>query len=103
MNDNDFSSKQPSRRDFLKTGAAAVIGTTLSAKLSSPERAFAADDSTLKVGLIGCGGRGTGAANQAMSADKNVVLTAMADVFDDQLQRSLATLKKDEEIRDKIK
>ena len=49
---------------------------------------------TLKVGLIGCGGRGTGAANQALNADPNVVLTHMADIFEDRLELSLTSLKK---------
>jgi predicted dehydrogenase len=44
------------------------------------------------VGLIGCGGRGTGAASQALHADKNAVLTAMGDVFENQLQNSLKSL-----------
>ena len=47
---------------------------------------------TLRVGFIGCGGRGTGAAGQALNADKNVVLTAMGDVFADRIQSSLAAL-----------
>ena len=47
---------------------------------------------TLKVGLIGCGGRGSGAASQALNADPNVVLTAMGDAFEDQLQKSLQSL-----------
>ncbi len=67
----------------------------LAAHLSFPETSFAANSDTLKVGLIGCGGRGTGAANQALSADKNVVLTAMADVFEGQLKGSLEALKKE--------
>ena len=50
---------------------------------------------TLRVGLIGCGGRGTGAAGQALNADKNVVLTAMGDVFADRIQSSLAALHKE--------
>jgi len=50
---------------------------------------------TLRVGLIGCGGRGTGAAGQALNADKNVVLTAMGDVFPDRIQSSLAALHKE--------
>ena len=49
---------------------------------------------TLKVGLIGCGGRGSGAASQALKADPNVVLTAMGDAFEDQLQKSLQNLQK---------
>jgi predicted dehydrogenase len=62
----------------------------------------AAADETLKVGLIGCGGRGTGAASQALRADRNVKLTAMADAFEDRLLSSLATLKNDENIVAKI-
>jgi predicted dehydrogenase len=62
----------------------------------------AAGGDTLRVGLIGCGGRGTGAASQALAADKNVKLVAMADAFRDRLERSLATLRKDEAIAGKI-
>ena len=59
-----------------------------------PGRASAAEEGpTLKVGLIGCGGRGTGAAGQALEADKNVALIAMADVFEDKLKASLETLR----------
>src|ERR1041384_8294439 len=46
----------------------------------------------LRVGLIGCGGRGTGAAEQALCADKNVKLVAMGDAFEDRLQSSLKFL-----------
>ena len=45
-------------------------------------------DSPLKVGLIGCGGRGTGAAAHALEADPNVVLFAMGDVFEDRLEEA---------------
>ena len=51
--------------------------------------AHAAGSDVLKVGLIGCGGRGTGAAGNALDADKNVKLVAMADAFADRLQASL--------------
>ena len=44
---------------------------------------------TLKIGLIGCGGRGTGAAAQALNADPHVKLTAMGDAFADRLESSL--------------
>ena len=50
---------------------------------------------TLRIGFIGCGGRGTGAAGQALFADKNAVLTAMGDVFPDRIQSSLAALHKE--------
>jgi predicted dehydrogenase len=62
----------------------------------------AAGGDMLRVGLIGCGGRGTGAASQALAADKNVKLVALADAFRDRLERSLATLRKDEAIAGKL-
>ena len=55
----------------------------------------------LKVGLIGCGGRGTGAAAQALQADSNVLLTAMGDVFEDRLEESYKALM--EEVPTKLK
>jgi predicted dehydrogenase len=58
---------------------------------------------TLRVGLIGCGGRGTGAAEQALKADKNVKLTAMADAFADRIETSLETLQKEKAgVKDKL-
>ena len=84
------------RRDFLKASAAAV------ATLSVVPAVHAAGSDILKVGLIGCGGRGTGAATQALHADPNVRLTAMGDMFEDRLQSSLATLKKNKEVGQKV-
>jgi predicted dehydrogenase len=83
-----------SRRSFLKTSGAAAVGGLLATGLAAPGRSLAAGGDTLRVGLIGCGGRGTGAAGQALAADKSAVLTAMADVFAGPLQNSLATLKR---------
>ena len=54
---------------------------------------FTPNGDTLKIGLIGCGGRGTGAAANALTADKNTMVIAMADVFPDQLSNSHAALK----------
>lgn len=78
-----------SRRDFLKTSSA-VAGGVLAGLAPG---AFAAGSDVLKVGVIGCGGRGTGAAAQAMNADPNVQLVAMGDAFIDRLEGSLASLK----------
>ncbi len=72
-----------------------MIGGVLIPRVSLSEKTFAANAETLRVGLIGCGGRGTGAAAQALAADQNVILTAMADVFEDRLKGSLNTLKKE--------
>jgi predicted dehydrogenase len=90
-----MNSNQPpltSRRDFLKTSAA--ITTALAAPAILPGNLFAgANSDTLLVGLIGCGGRGSGAADQALKADQNVVLTALGDAFPEPLQDSLKNLK----------
>jgi predicted dehydrogenase len=85
-----------SRREFLKTSAA-VAGA-----LALAPAVHAGGDDVLRVGLVGCGGRGTGAAGQALRADKNVQLAAMADLFEDRLKGSLQTLKDDAKIADKI-
>src|SRR4029077_9495692 len=85
-----------SRRAFLQSSAA-VAATSLIAT-----NAHAQGNDELKVGLIGCGGRGTGAASQALRADRNVKLWAMADAFDDRLQRSLNTLTADRDIQAKV-
>jgi predicted dehydrogenase len=53
-----------------------------------PARAYAAGSDAMRLGLIGCGGRGTGAAVQALNACKRAQLVAMADAFQDRLERS---------------
>ena len=58
-----------------------MLAGALAAPAILTSRAFAANSDTWRVGLVGCGGRGMGAANQALSADKNVVLTAIATVL----------------------
>jgi predicted dehydrogenase len=87
--------KRHSRRTFLKTSGSVAAGSALTLNFISGNSAFAMNNDTLKVGLIGCGGRGTGAANQALQADDNVVLTCMADTFEDRINKSLDNLKKE--------
>ncbi len=109
---NRLSNYLTSRRDFLKASVlaggalaapsvlsgAAAPDTASTPSTSTPALAPTTGPSpvvnheTLRVGLIGCGGRGTGAASEALSADPNVVLTAMGDAFEDQLQKSLQGL-----------
>jgi len=84
-----------SRRDFLTTTA--IAGT-----MAALSNAHAAGSDTLRIGLIGCGDRGTGAAAQALCAEANVKLVAMADVFADRLQKSLEILQKDEQVAGKL-
>lgn len=80
-----------SRRDMLKTsGQAAAVGAL--AGLTLP-RAYAGEDNTIQIALVGCGGRGTGALKNALSRQKGPTkLVAMADVFHDRLQTSHASL-----------
>ena len=81
-----------SRREFLKNTGRIAAATTV-AGLIVP-RVHAAEDNTLQVALIGCGGRGTGAAADAMSVKQGPVkLVAMADVFEDRLRGSYQNLK----------
>lgn len=96
------SPQESSRRQFLKTSGAAALGTVLAADVTIAPRLFAADSDTLKVGLIGCGGRGSGAASQALRADPNVVLTAMGDVFSERLENSLNELRRQAPDRVKV-
>jgi myo-inositol 2-dehydrogenase / D-chiro-inositol 1-dehydrogenase len=74
------------RRDFLKTSS------TLAAAAALAPGVFAANDETLKIALIGCGGRGSGAASQALSTAGPVKLVAMADAFKDRLDSSYNAL-----------
>ncbi len=80
------------RRDFLRGSTIATAAAGLSAGLAVP-LVHAAGSSTIKVGLVGCGGRGTGAAEQALTADSNARLVAMADAFQDRLDEHLSILK----------
>jgi myo-inositol 2-dehydrogenase/D-chiro-inositol 1-dehydrogenase len=86
---------QTSRRDFIKTSSmlvagGAVAGSTLNfARAAHP---FGSD--TIKVGLVGCGGRGTGAAVQALNTmGGEVKVTALADVFEDRIQGAYRGIK----------
>src|SRR5258707_12042016 len=74
---------ESTRRDFLKTSAVAAAATTLS--LAPAVHAGGVDG--IKVGLIGCGGRGTGAAGNVLDADPNVKIVALADMFKEQISR----------------
>jgi len=79
-----------SRRDFLKHSGRALAGTALAGAIAA--RSYAAENNTIKVALVGCGGRGSGAAVDALSAKGPKKLWAMADVFDNRLQASLRNL-----------
>ncbi len=79
-----------SRRDFIRASAAVGALTAAPAFLSG-----ASVNDVIRVGLVGCGGRGTGAASQALSADDKAELYAVADISQDQIDKSLAALSED--------
>ena len=96
---NNPSSPQQNRREFLKTSSTALATATLASPfILSREAQAAANTDTIKIGLIGCGGRGSGAASQALHADPNVHLVAIGDLFPEQISRSLEVLKADKEV-----
>ena len=87
------STNPTSRRTFLKQSAV-VAGSAVAAGLPLARSVHAAGDGVIKVGLIGCGGRGSGAAANAMNAGDDIRLVAMADVFEDKVKGSRDRLKK---------
>ena len=82
-----------SRRDFLKVTAA---GAAVAGGVSLARSAFAAGSDTIKVALIGCGGRGNGAIRDCLNADPAVRVVALADAFEDKAKQSAERLRKEE-------
>ncbi len=92
---------EASRRSFLKSSTVAAAATTLLSGAASGM--YAAQDSTIQIALVGCGGRGTGAAGNALSVDNGPIkLIAMADVFDKNLRASHENLSKSHESDGKL-
>lgn len=83
------------RREFLKTSTAALTGAALVAGMPRP--GYTAENNMIKVALVGCGGRGTGAAAQAISTKGPAKLWAVADVFEQRVQSCLANVKQGRE------
>jgi len=96
------SGKPATRRDFLKTTAVAAGGTALAANLSLLSNVHADGSDVIRVGLVGCGGRGTGAAGQCLNGGPNVKLVSMGDAFGDRLQGTLNRMRGDAGLREKI-
>ncbi len=90
---------QQSRRQFLKTGA---VGAAALASLNSFRSVHAAENNVLKVGLVGCGGRGRGAAMQALNADPNTRLVAVCDAFPDIAQNAANAFKSNEKVGSRV-
>ncbi len=103
MNQNLSSNRFSSRRSFLKSAGAAAVTVPLAYNLGFAGELFSSKKKKLKIGLVGCGGRGTGAAVQALKADPDVELTAMADVFPDQIETAYQALLKIEPSKVNVK
>lgn len=86
------------RRDFIKAGSVFAGAAALSSMPVS--HVFAAGSDVIKIALIGCGGRGTGATFDAFASGQNIKLVAMADAFADNLEQTYGTLK--EKFGDKV-
>lgn len=82
---------KPTRRDFVKQSSL-LAGGLIAAPFFSNANYFSGSDDVIKVALVGCGGRGTGAAMQALLSKQNVKLVAMADAFRDRLDKCYDTL-----------
>ena len=82
-----------SRRDVLKATGRVAAATAL-AGVAIPQHVYAAQENTIRLALVGCGGRGTGAAIDALSSKTGPTkLVAMADVFEDRLNPSYHSIK----------
>lgn len=81
-----------SRRQFLKTTSKAAAATALAGPLATPRPGYCAESNTIKIALVGCGGRGTGAAAQALSTAGPTRLWALADVFEHRVNRAYQLL-----------
>jgi len=88
------------RRDFLKTSALVAGGVMINGVAFATGGAHSSVDDTIKIALVGCGGRGTGAAFQALSTKQNLKLVAMADAFSDRLESAYKELS--EKFKEKI-
>jgi len=88
---SEISQKSRSRRDFLKSTGRIAAASALAAGVVP--RIYAGENNTIKVALVGCGGRGTGAASNALSVNNGPIkLVALADVFGNRVARSYKSL-----------
>ena len=112
MKDNTPLPQPITRRDFLKTSVTAASATAIgvgcqtakpnpaaiavaaASALDASRNAHAAGSDIIKVGMIGCGGRNSGAAGQALSADPGARLVAMCDIFRDRIESAREALTK---------
>src|SRR4029078_1966058 len=95
MNNDVSKTTNSSRREFVKQ-TTLLAGGLMAAPILSKGNYFSGSDNVIKIALIGCGGRGTGAAMQALLTKQNVKLVAMCDAFRDNLDSCYKTLNSDD-------
>ncbi len=81
------------RREFIKKSSAIALGGILINSIPGQLSAYANKNQPIKIGLVGCGGRGTGALFEALNASNSVRVVAIADAFEDKTKRVLSRLK----------
>src|SRR5215204_3258792 len=93
---NNDQKNNTTRRDFVKQ-TSLVAGGLLVMPVLSKANFFSGADDAIKIALVGCGGRGTGAATQALLSKQNVKLVAMADAFRDRLDECYKNITEESE------
>ncbi len=96
------SSLEVTRRDFLKASVVSAAALVGAGAFPFGVGAWAAGSDEIRVGVIGCGGRGTGAAKDCVKSAEGVRIVALGDVFKDRLEGCLANLQNDDSVKDKI-
>jgi len=86
------------RRTFIKTSTVATVGLLGAPAILGTKSSAASPGDTIKIGVIGCGGRGSGAARDALNADKNVVIAAVGDLDEKVAHRTVENLKQSKEL-----
>jgi myo-inositol 2-dehydrogenase/D-chiro-inositol 1-dehydrogenase len=100
MKPQDDPSSRPDRRSFLKSGA--LAGSAILASNAIVGRAHASVDEKIRVGVVGCGGRGGGAMGDALTANPNVHIVALADLFPDRMSDTIQLFKNNKQFSDRF-
>ncbi len=101
MSEINLSPAGPNRRTFIRTGGAAAAVAGFSAGFPSVTLGKP-DERKLKIGLVGCGGRGTGALRNALHADDRVEIHALGDLYRSQVDKTLAIARKNDSMKDRL-
>lgn len=102
MNSSDPS--QTTRRQFLKTSTVATLGGVIAVPgILGTKSSAASPGDEIRIGLIGCGGRGSEAAMNALRGDKNSTIHAIGDIYAEQIDSKLGHMKRDADLGSRVK